>query len=805
MPQLTREYVEKGLEAHREFQQMVSAKKYQHTGEHNFEDVLDRVLEGTMEYTTSTEDIFTLTELDQICKIVRTGRFIPAGSILSGMGNTEYKCSLSNCYLTKIENDSIESIFEAVKKLARTYSYRGGSGIDITVLRPCGNAVNNAARTSSGAVSFMPMLSEITNTIGQLNRRGALLISMDIRHPDSLRFIESKSNPEKIFGKDSLTGKVQDVFGANISVKLPDKFIAAVINDKDWVFVFPDKDADPFKYEQEWDGDYDKWIASGGAIKNYNSLRAREIMQLITTAAWQCADPGVIFIDTVQNVAPATAVDPIRLKPTGANPCFEEPMAAYQNCLLGALVLTKYVINPYTEDAYFNFDQFLEDVKHGIYFLDTISDLNIEKHPLKEQREMDRYSKRLGQELTGLADMLAMLGIKYNTPQAREFVEGIMHAKAIEEITASNTLAQRKGPCPAMEPVKAREAFLDCDYIARLDLPEELQEKIERYGLRNTAFNTIGPCGSISIMSGNCTSGIEPLLKLKYKRRTRLSDKEYELIHQPLLEHLATLSDAELEALDTETLKEKFNYLEADEISVNDRIAMQSTLQKYIDSSISSTINLPASATVDDIFNIYITAHKMGLKGITVFRDGCKKGVIEASDTSSTAQSQDPNPYIIKELLDEERAVRHRVLWKGAKMYIIISLDEDDYPVEVFVKLPREAGINGDGHYSETVYQEKFSLWEAVTRLTSLLLRSGMPIGKIIKQLDKSSYSMVDASAVLARILRKYQDNPDLDDYTDEEIITQNLGVECKECGAMAYVFEGGCGICKACGYSDCG
>lgn len=808
MQRINREFVEKGLQVHREFQDMVSAKKYQHQDEVLFEEVIDRVKSIFRE----SVDARLLTYAQSVEDLLDSGKFIPAGSILSGAGNTEYKCSLSNCYLSKIDNDSIESIFDALKKLARTYSYRGGSGIDITVLRPKGGPVNNAARTSSGAVSFMPLFSEVTNAIGQQGRRGALLISMDVRHPDILDFIWSKAAPEKVFGRDTLTDKVPDIFGANISVKLTDAFMNAAKNDDNWTSIFPDREADTKKYDTEWDGDYEKWVESGGVLKEYQTVPARDVLTAIAEASWLCGDPGCMFIDTVQRMAPGTAIDSNLLKPLGMNPCGEQALSYYGNCLLGAMVLPKYVSAPWDpEHCKFDIRQFKIDVQLSVLFMNTMSDINESLHPLIEQREADEYGKRIGIEFTGLADTLAMLGYEYDSQGARDFVEGILQEKAIAEIGMSCEIARMTSPCDALHTFPPRVRFLDCEYTKALDLPKDLRSEIHEHGLRNTAFNTVGPTGSISIMSGNCTSGMEPMFMFKYQRKTRLSDTPFDLIHQPALEYLATLTDEELAKIDMRDLKDQLKYMEAHEIAWKDRLLMQQSIQKYTDASISSTLNMPENATVAQIMEIITTAHGLDLKGLTIFRNGCKKGVLSAVPdptplplpTPASAQTQ---PVLfIKELLDVEKAERHRVLWKGAKMYVIISLDDDDQPVEVFVKLPREAGINGGGHYSEVVFQEKFSLWEAVTRLTSLLLRAGMPLDKIIKQLDKSSYSLVDASAVLARLLRKYQDDPDIGEYTDEEIVEQNLGVECKECHAFAYVFEGGCGVCKACGYTNCG
>ena len=880
------------LEEHVRFQESVSSKKYQirdqkgRLQEHSFKDVRNRLCREFLKHSR-----FDNEENEQVCEMVQTGRFIPAGSILSGLGNEYSKCSLSNCYLAKIESDSLEGIFEAQKKLARTYSYRGGSGIDITILRPAGDPVNNAAVSSSGAVSFMPLFSELTNTIGQNGRRGALMISLDIRHPDTRRFIWSKSKPEEIFGVDSLTGKTQDVFGANISLKVTDEFMQAVEEDLEWTFTFPERarisakvlDAstlqlhpevfaalDPHKddriegeivykivsvnpehhtievqpdlptgedlanlpegklifsvarrrkkssgifdpvrsvYNTLWDGDYSRWQELGLPFKPYSTIKARDLLEEISASAWQSGDPGILYLDTTQQQTPGTFIDEQRLKPMSTNPCGEQSLGYWNNCLLGALVLHTYVNNPFTKEARFDTELFKNDITLTVAFMDTMSDLNQDKHPLEEHREADRYGKRIGIEFTGLGDMLAMLNMRYGSDESIDFIKNILREKAIAEIEVSADIADKLGCVPALEDKAARKRFLECPYIAHLNLPAHLRKQILATGLRHTAFNTVGPSGSISIMSDNCTSGIEPVFLFSYTRETRLeAGKVFEFTHMPPLKWMLETNQEDLFGKYTALeLKDKLNYVQADELDYMDRIRMQAAIQQFTDSSISSTINLPEETPKEVIFQIYLQAWKHGLKGVTIFRNGCKKGVLgkteeNKKDAEPTMLGQNPTLFE-RELRDIERAERHRVMWKGSKMYIIVSLDESGNPIEIFVKLPKEAGVTGEGIYNEQVFQEKYSLWETITRLASLLLRVGMPINRIITQLDRSSYNIIDAAAIIARILRHYV-SLDMDDQT---IVSKGLGDPCPECGKHAYVPEGGCKICKACGYTTCG
>lgn len=768
---ITKELLEQSIEEHKNFISMVCENKYGH------KDIKD-VIEGVINYCNIEDE-------DQK-DLLRSGKFIPAGSILSKC-NTDSKGSFSNCYFTPIKNDSIEAIFECQKELARTFSYRGGSGVDITVLRPCDEKVNNAAKQSSGAVSFMPSFSELTKTIAQKGRRGALIITLDIRHPDALKFIWSKAKPEEVFETDIFTGRYPTIDSANISLKISDSFMKAVENDEDFTFCFPDIDENKEKYNNEWNGDYDKWFESGGKFKEYQTLKAKDILSQVSEAAWICGDPGIWFMDTAQRKTFGTYIDE-RLKPIGVNPCGEQGLAAYNNCLLGAFVLPYYY-----KDNIFLREEFENDVMVATRLMNYFSDINTSEHPLQKQREEDEFGKRIGMEITGFGDLCALMGFKYGDINAINLAEYVTHSLLFHTIRESCNIAiETCRPCRAMESQEARESFLD-----RLkDTDVDLKQDILEYGLANTAFTTIGPCGSISIVSDNCSSGIEPIFKFSYKRKNRIDEKEYEFIHLPAAKYMLENLN-EFEGLTLTQAKQKLNYIEADEIDWRKRIDIQSALQKNIDASISSTINLPNNCTKETIQDIYRYAWKKNLKGITVFRDGCKEGVL--SSTGQKFEKQDTFPELFeKELLNEETAVRHRVNWKGSKLYINVSIDDDGNPIEVFTKLPKNAGMNGDDLFNPVLWQERTSLWDSLCRVISMSLRFNIPVEEIIDQLDKSTYSMVDAAGILKRILSKYIPVKENED-------GENFFEECPECGEKSYRKEGGCEKCDECGFSRCG
>lgn len=792
--------------------------------EKDYDDVLNRIRKEL-----KSSNLLPSDQLDYIMKMMGAGRYISAGSISFGLGNKSVKCSLSNCYFTPIEQDSIEGIFDCCKKLARTFSYRGGSGVDITILRPKNSKVNNAAVFSSGAVSFMPLFSNTAGIIGQNGRRGAEIIMMDVRHPDILDFIWCKSKPKEIFGQDPLTGKIHDVYDANISVKLSDSFMLAVANDEDWQFVFPDFHHEA--YNKEWKGNYDDWAEKGYPFIEYHKVKAREILRNIAESAWISGDPGVSYWDTVLTWTPGS-FDP-KLTPTGTNPCGEQPLASHDNCLLSALILHKYVINPFMDHAQFDLDTFLKDVEHGIIYLDNLVDINMKKHPLEEQSKVNEYGRRVGQEFTGLGDCLAMLGLEYGSEESIEFIDYILYVKAITEFETSLKLAEEKGCAPCFKQKKQRELYLKHSYIKQLlgyvgtitnekvqekiinyddhaPKRKEIVEKVMEHGLRNSAFNTVGPTGTISILADNCTSGIEPLFAIDYFREVRLQAKgnqteKTRIIHYPLLKHIGP----EVLTMDNKDIIKKYHYVPTHNLDYKKRIKVQSAVQKWTDSSVSSTVNLNKNATIEDIYDVYVHAHDAGLKGVTIFRDGCKKGILttgEDIESDGGVPTNDIEAYLIKikeQLRMPQRSYRYVEYWKKAKIYISVTVNDTGRPIEIFSNVPYEAGINEAGDYSTALYMERTSYWHSTCRLTSLALRSGIPIYMICSQLKKSSPSMVDLPAVILRVLNKYN-NP-----TEERIqkikTTGEGGDFCIACKKNGIVYKGGCAICQLCGDNKCG
>jgi ribonucleoside-diphosphate reductase alpha chain len=460
-------------------------------------------------------------------------------------------------------------------------------------------------------------------------------------------------------------------------------------------------------------------------------------------------------------------------------------------------------------------------------------DINVKRHPLKEQQNADEYGRRVGQEFTGLGDCLAMLGLEYGSEESIEFIDYIMYMKAITEFMTSWELAKEKGCAPCFKHKKQREIYLKQKYIQKLlgyvatITDEKIQDKITDYddfapkremivkgimehGLRNSAFNTVGPTGTISILADNCTSGIEPLFAVDYFREVRLQAKgnqteKTRIVHFPLLKHIGP----EVLTMDSKDIIKKYHYVPTHSLDYKKRIKVQAAVQKWTDSSVSSTLNLNKDATIEDIFDVYVKGHEAELKGMTIFRDGCKKGILSTGgdiDSDDGIPTNNIEQYLLKikeKLKLPQRSYRYVEYWKKAKIYISVTVDETGRPIEIFSNVPYEAGINEAGEYSTPLYMERTSYWHSMCRLTSLLLRSGTPIYMICSQLKKSSPSMVDLPAVILRVLNKYN-NPSEEKI--QKIKTSGEGGDfCIACGKNGIVYKGGCGVCQLCGDTKCG
>lgn len=715
-------------------------------------------------------------------------RFVPGGRIMFGAGNPR-RATLLNCYVIPIRGDSLEDIFDWCKQAARTYSFGGGVGTDISVLRPRGSPVNNAAITSSGAVSFMELLSTTTGTIGQAGRRGALMITIASGHPDVLEFTRVKRNLDK-------------VRYANISVRVDDAFMRAVERDAEYTLRFVN----------------DK-------VRTERTIRARELWEELIRGARDYAEPGVIFWDTIRQFS-TSEYNGMNVITT--NPCSEIPLEPYGACCLGNVNLAAFVREPFTEGAHLDWGALERGLRYAVRFLDDVLDYNADKHPLPEQREASLRSRRIGVGFTGLGDMLAKLRLRYDTEQAVTFVEGTFDRIKNLVYDESANLAAEKGTFPAYD----REQHFQGRFLRSLD--RAVRNKAYAVGLRNVALLTVPPVGSGAALAGT-TSGIEPIFDLYYLRRSEsLSQAQFKVYHPLVREYMEEFG------VDDEHLPDYF--VTAHRIAPEMRVRMQATIQKHIDHSISSTVNLPESATVEDVERIYFLAWKLGCKGITVYREGSREGVLI---TEAKAQQQTPpEPIRVPAEPARDRAVTRprpkvtqgrteRIETPRGRVYVTVN--EDEYgPCEVFVEsLDVEA--------------------EATGRLVSLCLRSGVDPREVIEQLwrvqsrevalDRSAdgtvvrVSTIAQAVALALGRALYGDSfkPDKEfpraavlpeptprarqerlRFTEPEIpspgeraLPEGNGVSpsfvgvCPDCGDRL-VYENGCANCRSCGYSRC-
>ncbi len=520
-----------------------------------------------------------------IMKAIKDKKFMPAGRILAGRGLDKHgrKVTLSNCYVMPKVEDNIESIFDTAKYMARTYSYGGGVGVSLSKLRPKGARVNNAANTTTGAVSFMDLYSMVTGLIGMRGRRGALMINMDCNHPDIEEFIDIKNDLNK-------------VNYANISVNVTDEFMKAVLEDKDFELYF-------------------KVEATGEEIRK--TVRARELFKKIAKNNWNMAEPGLLFIDRINSWHLMSEDEDFEF--AGVNPCAEETLPAWGSCNLSSINLGEFVRDPFSERARFEFDNFAEMVRQGVIYLNEVLDENMQLHPLKEQREMARQYRQIGLGIMGVADMFIKMGIRYGSPESIELIHQIGKVLINEALRQSALLAKEYGPFPRYN----KEAVLKSPFL-QANATEEVLELIEKYGLRNSQLLTIPPTGSIATLIG-CSNGLEPIFQISYTRKSESLHQEdtYYKVFTPIVKEYMDRKNITRE----EDLPDYF--VTAHDLTYKERIDVQAAWQQYIDASISSTVNVPNEFTIEEVEELYIYAWKKGLKGVTIYRDGCaREGIL---------------------------------------------------------------------------------------------------------------------------------------------------------------------------------
>lgn len=765
------------------------SKKYRFQNE-TFEEWLDRVSGGNSE----------------IKRLIREKKFLFGGRILAnrGLNKLGRKVTLSNCYVIPAPEDNLESIFDCAAKLARTYSYGGGCGIDVSKLRPKDAKVNNAANSTSGATSFMDFFSYVTGLIGQAGRRGALMLSIDCTHPDLEEFINLKSNLD-------LCTK------ANISVRVSDAFMEAVVNDKDWTLYF--------NTEHEH-------------IKK--TVKARDIFMLLAKRNWEMAEPGILYWDRIENYNMLNT-DP-NFKYAGVNPCAEEPLSAGSSCLLGSLNLSEFVVNPFTDNCYIDYDALEKAVAISIQGLNQVLIEGMDLHPLEVQRKSVYDWHSIGLGTFGLGDMFIKLGVRYGSKESIDIINQIFKFIATTAVETSLQLAKIEGCYPMCN----KEALVESSFIKALNLPEKTIEDIRKFGLFNNQLLTCAPTGSTATMLGVST-GVEPNYAFSFTRRTVSLNKEetfYQVDADIVKEYKRAWGDCPNDELPD-------FFVSSQQIPWRERIDVQAALQTWIDASISSTVNLSESTTVVDVFNLYVYAWKKGLKGVTIWRDNCQRqGILstepkkeeEISEQVSLNTENAKLQLETKHELQRGEIIKTGDHWLGLKRTLTTGCGT----------LHCEAFFDPNTGELRECYLSKGStggcnnFMIGLSRMISLAARGGVGIEAILDQLkscgvcpsyavrsatkgdtSKGSCCPVAVGNALRDMHKEIQEiiceckegtvltqeqaeiaiNQPLVNKIAEEMIklgTETSLEECPNCHEKTLIHQGGCIQCNSCGYSKC-
>lgn len=779
---------------------------------------------------------------DELFELFRNFKYIvPQGSPMTGIGNDYQVASLSNCFVIGFDgdSDSYGAIIKIDEEQVQLMKRRGGVGHDLSHIRPKGSPVKNSALTSTGLVPFMERYSNSTREVAQDGRRGALMLSVSIKHPDSESFIDAKME----------SGKVT---GANVSVKIHDDFMEAAINNRPYIQQYPISSVDPL-YKKEVD--------------------ANAIWKKIVHNAWQSAEPGILFWDTIIRESVPDCYADLGYKTVSTNPCGEIPLCPYDSCRLLAINLYSYVRNPFTPEASFDFELFHKHVGLAQRIMDDIIDLEMEKiDKIIEKIESDpedddiknteyllwekikvktSQGRRTGVGTTGEGDMLAALGFRYGTEEATDFSEKVHKAVALAAYRSSVTMAKERGAFTVYDAKREEKN----PFIQRLrEADPQLYKDMAKFGRRNIACLTIAPTGTTSIMT-QTTSGVEPVFMPVYTRRRKVNpnDKnvridfvdengdsweEYVVFHHKFVtwmeaNNYSTTKRYTKDEIDELVAKSPYYKATANDVDWLKKVQMQGRIQKWVDHSISVTINLPADATEELVGHLYEEAWRCGCKGVTVYRDGSRAGVLIAVDEKKEEEKKEKKENcfcydenhvrrpkelecdVVRFQNAKDKWIAFVGLYNGRPYEIFTGLADDEEGILLpktvnegrIIKTVDEHGnkrydfqfVNKRG-YKTTVegLSHKFDkeYWN-YAKLISGVLRYGMPIDQVIKlvsglQLDNESINTWKVG--VERALKKYI--PDG---------TQIKEQACPTCGQKALVYQEGCLTCKNCGYSRCG
>ena len=713
--------------------------------------------------------------------------FIPGGRILSAAG--EENLTYYNCFVLPSPKDSREGIITTLHQMVEIMSRGGGVGINISSLRPKDSPVRGVSGRSSGSVSWGALYSFATGLICQGgSRRGALGLVMNDWHPDVLELVSCKRKEGGAFTN------------ANISVAISDAFMRAVEQDSDWQLVFPDV-AHP-EYDDKWDGDLQTWIDAGNPVLTHQTVKARELWDAIVEHAWGNGEPGIWFIDKANAYSNSHYLG--RLNCT--NPCFEEPLPAFGVCCLGSLNLPAFI----TEDLIasvrcvndaFLWDELEQAIKTAVRFLDNVIDVTPYFHDDIEQRQ--NSERRIGLGTMGLAEVLIRLGLRYGSDDSLEFIDKLYRFIAETAYLASVELAKEKGAFPAYN-----EQFMNSGFMKQMQ--QQVRAEIETHGIRNLTLLTQAPTGSIATMVGTST-GIEPFFDFRYTRNSQLGvDEEYVKVYAEWKENHPPTPNPSTHPCPSkggEGNELPDYFVTTKDITTDEHVAVQSAVQRWVDASISKTVNLPSNATKDDVSNVFKKLYESGCKGGTVYRDGSRR--------EQVLNRQEPEKLAsrgVRELPYQRLGATVSMKTPSGTAHITMNRDDSGQPFEVFVEI---------GKAGSSVK----AMAEAIGRLISLIFRLepippkeralqvieqlrgiggarsvGFGKNKVLSLPDAISKALAEHYELQLNLdAASSQNNPD-----SRGVLTGQTGDICPVCGQSSYVREEGCTHCLSCGYSEC-
>ncbi len=769
---------------------------------------------------------------DTIFEVLRDFKYIvPQGGPMTGIGNEFQIASLSNCFVIGNEgpSDSYGGVMKIDQEQVQLMKRRGGVGHDLSHIRPKGSPVKNSALTSTGIVPFMERYSNSTREVAQDGRRGALMLSVSINHPDSESFIDAKMTEGK-------------VTGANVSVKIDDEFMRAVINNEE--------------YEQ-------KYPVYSDEPKNRKKINARQLWNKIVHNAWKSAEPGILFWDTIIRESVPDCYADKGYRTVSTNPCGEIPLCPYDSCRLLAINLYSYVQNPFTKGAFFDFPLFKKHVAVAQRIMDDIIDLELEKidaildkvHEDPESEEVKgveirlwekikqkaKEGRRTGVGITAEGDMLAALGLRYGSEEAIDFAVDIQKTLAIEAYRASVYLAKDRGTFKIYDARREENN----PFIKRLrEADPDMYAEMVKYGRRNIACLTIAPTGTTSLMT-QTTSGIEPVFLPVYKRRRKVnpndqnvhidfvdesgdSYEEFIVFHHKFADWMRAngydatkhYTDEEIDELVAQSPYYKATSNDIDWVA---KVRMQGQVQKWVDHSISVTVNLPSDVTEELVGNLYIEAWKSGCKGCTVYRDGSRAGVLVSNKDKK--QTANPNEMPAKRPMEldadvvrfqnnKEKWIAFIGLYNGRPYEIFTGIADDEEGIMLpkavtSGKIVKHYDAEGNSRY-DFQFQNKRGFKTTVeglsykfdkeywnyAKLISGVLRHGMPVHQAVELVASMEFDNENINTWkngVERALKKYIPNG-----------TEATGEKCENCGSPV-VYQEGCLICKTCGASKCG